>query len=273
MIPELALSDPIQFADVSPREDDPRALRSRAFDGTVLRVRDAAGARLGDVARSWLERRFSGSVQGLADRWRAADWPEANAAQRAFAESEELLAATLDCLRDLGFGGPARLGRPRLRVVFPDGHHVAAARAAYDAHRDTWFANPQTQINVWLPLLDVDEASSFGFHPGRFATAVANTSSEFDYEAWSRAGGFQGPHTPQKPVHPTVTQALGPATRFALPADALLLFSASHLHGTLPVGGAARLSLDFRAVFADRVGAPNVDNRSTGDAAVDYRAV
>jgi hypothetical protein len=69
--------------------------------------------------------------------------------------------------------------------------------------------------------------------------------------------------------------ARGPAVGFACTRGQNLLFSGSQFHATVPQSrGLTRYSLDFRIVhLGDHecgLGAPNVDNRSTGSALVDY---
>jgi hypothetical protein len=59
------------------------------------------------------------------------------------------------------------------------------------------------------------------------------------------------------------------------PAASSILFSAAQLHSTAPnTSGRTRFSLDFRTVNLDdlvgRVGAPNIDNSSTGTTARDF---
>jgi hypothetical protein len=62
---------------------------------------------------------------------------------------------------------------------------------------------------------------------------------------------------------------------FSAGAGDIVLFSGAHFHQTKNnTTGRTRFSLDFRTVdledHAAGVGAPNADNRSTGDATRDY---
>jgi len=168
----------------------------------------------------------------------------------------------------------------RLRCVMHDGHQSPQATRAYAAHRDTWFGNPQSQINFWIPLHDVTPAQSFTFYPGYFNAPVKNTSGGFDYAQWMQVAGWQGAKTVQKYAevdYPQVLETPCDAGAFAFSAKAgdIVIFAASHLHQTVKnTSGLTRFSLDFRAVhMADHlagIGAPNPDNASRPDALQDY---
>jgi len=164
----------------------------------------------------------------------------------------------------------------RLRAVSPGGHLIPAAANAYTAHRDTWYANPQCQINLWMPLHDVTPADSFGFYADYLTRPVANDSEQFDYADLVRQGGFGARTTA---VYPKLLEALpvGPEA-FELESAGLLFFSAAHLHQTLPNRTErTRFSVDLRLVHVEDhaagLGTPNVDNRSRGEALADYRSL
>lgn len=167
------------------------------------------------------------------------------------------------------------LDRFRLRGVAPGAERIPAAAAAFYAHRDVWYANPQNQINLWLPLHEVDRSNSFGFYPELFEQPVDNDSETFDYEQFQAGGGFQS--TAQTLAHPRWLAAEQPEPPFAveLQRGQCLLFSAAHLHRSLPNhSGRIRFSLDMRLVHREEgeagVGAPNCDNRSRGSVLPDY---
>ncbi len=170
---------------------------------------------------------------------------------------------------------------PRLRAVSHNGHDDENAWAAYTEHRDTWYANPQCQLNFWMPLHDVAENETFSFFPGYFKTAIANTSADFDFLKWSAEVGFGNSAASKQSFYPTITTPLpADAERllFNCKAAELLLFSAAQLHATNKnVSGQTRFSLDFRLVHlqddATGIGAPNVDNFSTGSAMAAYRSL
>jgi len=56
-----------------------------------------------------------------------------------------------DLIASLGFD-PARCAFDplRIRVILPGGHHNAKAAPVYYAHRDTWYAHPQSLIVGWF---------------------------------------------------------------------------------------------------------------------------
>jgi hypothetical protein len=170
----------------------------------------------------------------------------------------------------------------RLRVVPHRGHENPAAAAVYLAHRDTWYANPQAQLTWWVALDDLGAEETFVFYPDYFARAVPNNSHEFDYDQWMRGGsakkiGWQDATTGLTALYPGLPAGFEPGRvwSFSCRAAEVLLFAGAHFHQTRHNHtGRTRFSLDFRTVDLDDhaagVGAPNVDNRSTGDALRDF---
>ncbi|GAB4111471.1 MAG: hypothetical protein OHK0013_47540 [Sandaracinaceae bacterium] len=170
----------------------------------------------------------------------------------------------------------------RLRVIQHRGHENEAARAVYYPHRDTWYGHPQGLVTGWVPLDDLDADETFVLHPDELATPVPNDSETFDYDSWVAQGwglkiGWQSRRAGIEARYPGVTGPVAPrrTVGFACRRAELLLFSGAHFHRTLPQArGRTRFSLDFRFVDLDDhargVGAPNVDNRSTGSALIDY---
>lgn len=185
-------------------------------------------------------------------------------------------------LRELGAPRAECVFDPiRLRTIRHRGDEDPRARPIFHGHRDTWYANPQGQVTAWLALHDVTPADSFVFWPDEFARPVANDSDAFDHDAWTRGGrarkiGWQDPDTGREAVYPRLLEEPpGPTWTFSAPAGALLLFSGQHLHRTTPNRtGRTRFSADLRFVHledhARGVGAPNVDNRSTGSALAEH---
>jgi hypothetical protein len=200
--------------------------------------------------------------------------------RRGIPHDEQILALALHALSSLGVElGAYRVDRPRLRAVSSGAHDVPAAAPAYGQHRDTWYANPQAQVNHWIPLHDVLDAELMGFFPAHFDAAVENTSAGFSLDGWKARGGFQAYAKPQRSeqFHPTPVHPLPwhEATRLRVPRGSLLRFSGQHLHGTVPHrSGRTRYTLELRIVHeADHtagIGAPDVDDASLGDASEDY---
>lgn len=165
---------------------------------------------------------------------------------------------------------------PRLRALLPDNHHDPASKQAYALHRDTWYANPQAQINWWIPLYDVLPHESFSFYPEYFDRDVPNSSENFDFAAMLETAGWQGMGGGRYDCYPAAPDGfVPPRAGFTAKAGDILAFSAAHLHGTCRNDGdRTRWSIDFRSVsLADHAagrGAVNKDNASSPDALTAY---
>lgn len=170
----------------------------------------------------------------------------------------------------------------RLRVITHRGFENPKAAPIYYAHRDTWYAHSQAEITWWIPLHDVTEEETFVFYPDWFARPVPNNSEAFDYTTWTQHGaslriGWQNPNSGSSHTYPGLQGEFQPGREITLTAKAgeVLLFAGSHFHQTRKnCTGRTRFSIDLRTVnlhdHAQERGAPNVDNRSTGSALVDY---
>lgn len=191
------------------------------------------------------------------------------------AKFQELL---YELLAEQGFALEEHAVDPvRMRAVTHLGHENPLAANAYTAHRDCWYANPQAQINWWIPLFDVEDTQTFAFFREYFDKPVANNSAEFDYDDWMKTVGWQSTSGKQA-VYPSAAEGSFDASsgeRFACCAGDIVLFAASHLHQTTKnSSGLTRFSIDFRTVHLDDnasgKGAVNVDNASTGSSLADY---
>jgi hypothetical protein len=158
----------------------------------------------------------------------------------------------------------------RLRSITSYAHTIKEAKPAFAIHRDTWYANSESQINWWIPLFDVTELDMFSFYPEYFSKPVRNNSNEFDYNEWNSAGGFQSDTNNRFKIFPELKENIDLKNELKILCKAgdLLVFSASHLHGTTPnLTNETRFSLDFRTVDIEDINknaAPNVDNYSKG---------
>ena len=164
----------------------------------------------------------------------------------------------------------------RLRAVLHDGHRNKNAARAYSLGRDTWYANPQCQINWWIALQDATEEQTFSFYPSFFEKKVENSSANFDYARWKEKVGFQNTRGNGEIDYPSA-QETPEAERqgFSCRAGEIILFSSAHLHQTnRNASGRSRFSIDFRTVHLDDhaagKGAPSADNGSRPDALSDY---
>jgi hypothetical protein len=169
---------------------------------------------------------------------------------------------------------------PRLRMVTSDGYLTSGVGYAHHPHRDTWYSAPMCQLNWWLPIYDIESESSMAFHPAYWSKPVKNGSAEFNYYDWNAHGRKDASKhvksDTRKQPKPEEPVELEPQVRFVPPAGGLVLFSAAHLHSTVPnTSGSARYSIDFRTVHLDEVesggGAPNVDSKPKGTSLRDFR--
>lgn len=179
-------------------------------------------------------------------------------------------------LTDLGLDlSQWRIDQPRLRAVIPGAERVPAAAPMYYAHRDTWYANPAAQLNLWIPLGDYPAGQTFVFWPEVFTQQVLNDSEQLNYARWKLETGFQNPD-PGGGVYPkALNLPESEPVGFACQKGDLLLFSGSQLHQTRPnPGPSIRYSLDLRLVcLTDHhtgLGAPDPDNRSQGSTLSEY---
>jgi hypothetical protein len=168
---------------------------------------------------------------------------------------------------------------PRLRTAFPGDYLKSGIAYAFHPHRDTWYSAPFCQINWWMPVYPLTSENCMAFHPHYFDHPLKNSSSKYNYQDWNE----QNRHTaaqhiktdtrvqpkPEEPVE------LDPQVRLVCDVGGVFLFSAAHLHSTVPnTTNQTRYSIDFRTVHLDdvsnRTGAPNVDSACTGTTMGDY---
>jgi hypothetical protein len=256
-------------------------MRDRVFAGEVL-VLDAtmASSRLARIAAEHAARAFGCQPPELVrlheSRTRDDSWARTCAARASLACDAHAHAAAIAVAESLGFARASlALDAPRLRVVEPDMHLRPSAARAFYAHRDTWYGCPRAQINVWIPLFDVDERDSFAIYPAAFGTPVDNDSGTFDYASFARDGGFQSAELIASAYPKTTSTPPGTPMRIRARAEQVVVFSPAHLHATTPnETHRTRVSVDVRFVDLTEhergVGAADVDNRSHGSALVDY---
>ncbi|HEY1482573.1 MAG TPA: hypothetical protein VGF19_07625 [Candidatus Acidoferrum sp.] len=168
---------------------------------------------------------------------------------------------------------------PRLRTAFPGDYLKSGIAYAFHPHRDTWYSAPFCQINWWMPVYPLNEENCMAFHPYYFEHPVKNGSHTYNYQKWnleSRQNAAQHVKTdtrvqpkPEEPVQ------MEPQVRLVCEVGGPFLFSAAHLHSTVPNSSPyTRYSIDFRTVNLDdvlnRVGAANIDSACTGTTMQDY---
>lgn len=167
---------------------------------------------------------------------------------------------------------------PKLRIVTTHGYLTSGMGYAYKAHRDIWYACPQSQINWWTPIRPITEECGLVFHPEVFDRAVPNNSEDFDAYRWNADGRKNAAKfinsDPRPHPHFQGGMELGHQVLIGEPGS-LTLFSAQQLHATVPnTSGRTRFSIDFRTVNAADIrvgrGAALSDNRSTGTTLRDF---
>lgn len=259
-----------------------KRMREAIFAGDIFHLPATAESRaLCDVARSIVMSSFSSDMPQQAQHQLSPEefFARLTAARKSLEGERSVMQSTALLLKSLGFDpADTLLDTVRLRGVPSDGHLNPKARAAYGAHRDTWYANPQCQINFWIPIYDIEAQEGFDIYPRYFAEPVKNGSAAFDYDEWIQHGGFQSSKAGAKAVFPEAEEEISRENswRFPMKAGDILMFSAAHLHQTHPhSSGRTRFSIDFRVVceFDENaeIGATNVDNNSRGSCLAEYR--
>jgi hypothetical protein len=168
---------------------------------------------------------------------------------------------------------------PRLRTAYPSDYLASGIAYAFHPHRDTWYSAPQCQINWWMPVYQLNSENCMAFHPRYWDQPIKNGSSHYNYEQWNRESRHNAAQhikadTREQPK-PEEPLELEPQVRLVCDVGGVFLFSAAHLHSTVPNTSAeARYSIDFRTVHLDdvraRSGAPNIDSACTGTTMRDY---
>jgi hypothetical protein len=168
---------------------------------------------------------------------------------------------------------------PRLRTMAHGDYLRAGLALQFHPHRDTWFSAPFQQLNWWLPVYAIEADNSMAFHPRYFDVPVRNSSAGYDYEEWNRTGRKQASkitktETREQP-RPLEPLDVSSEIRVVTPVGGVLIFSAAHLHATVPnTTQETRFSIDFRTVNIDDLvsgeSAPNVDASCTGTTMRDY---
>ena len=168
---------------------------------------------------------------------------------------------------------------PRLRTMAHGEYMKAGLALQFHPHRDTWFSAPYQQLNWWLPVYAIEAENSMAFHPRYFDAAIKNSSSGYDYDEWNRTGRQQAAQLITKDTRvqpePQEELELDPDVRVVTPVGGVLIFSAAHLHSTVPnTTDRTRFSIVFRTVnvedLENGVAARNVDAACTGTTLGDF---
>ena len=127
---------------------------------------------------------------------------------------------------------------PRLRTMAHGEYLKAGLALQFHPHRDTWFSAPQQQINWWLP---VTRSKAGTLWDSMFTTStppLQNSSADYDYDEWTRTGRKQAGQNvttkTRKQPQPHEEFDLSSEVRVVTPVAGVLIFSAAHLHATVP---------------------------------------
>ncbi len=168
---------------------------------------------------------------------------------------------------------------PRMRTAFPGDYLKSGIAYAFHPHRDTWYSAPHCQINLWMPIYELNGKNCMTLHPHYFERPIKNGSRDYNYHKWdleSRQNAAQHVKAdtrvqprPEEPIE------LDPQIRLICKVGGAYQFSAACLHSTVPnTSDVVRYSIDFRTVHLGdvlgRIGAPNVDSECTGTTMGDY---
>jgi len=168
---------------------------------------------------------------------------------------------------------------PRLRSSTSNNYLTSGIAYAFHPHRDTWYSAPMSQINWWMPVYGISQKNCLAIHPQYWDTPIKNDSNLFNYKAWnedSRKNSAQHVNEdtrwqpkPQEPIE------LDPQLRIITNPGGVILFSAAHLHSSVPnTSGKTRFSIDFRTIHIDDIrskkGAPNIDTAAQDLTLGDY---
>jgi hypothetical protein len=168
---------------------------------------------------------------------------------------------------------------PRLRTVTSDGYLTSGLGYAFKPHRDTWYSPPMCQLNWWLPIYEITPENTMAFHPHYWDRPIKNSSNEFNYQNWQQTGRKAAPKLvnsdTRRQSEALEPLELEPQLRLIAEPGGMIVFSAAHLHSTVPnTSGVTRFSIDFRTVHYDdltsRHGARNIDSACSGTTIHDY---
>lgn len=260
-------------------------LRHRIFQGDIVIAEPtAASLKLAAFARDLLWEAFT--PLNPLDAHRSVTANESvdilRAAKRRIASDPTVtnlvrdVVADMKCdISDTYFDGPIA------RTMTNTEHLSVGPARPLRPHRDLWYAAPLMQINWWMPIFAMSAENGIAFYPEYWARRVENSSSQFRADdtgdSVCEGTNFMSGDDLPCPEPEEVIDA-GAAFKPVLQPGALVLFSAAHLHATVPnATSQTRFSLDFRTVdindVASGTGANNPDSVATGTTLHRFRGV
>lgn len=247
------------------------AFAEAVFSGHVLVFSGLSSARsIVEIARDTIDRVFTPHDPFRAHEvLPAADYKALNIALRkAFDANRDATAAFQSMFVEAAGIDPSTTYRDRLilRSSPPIAPLHEDPQVVLPAHRDTWGSGYLCQINWWMPVHEIEAASTAMIYPGYWDLPVANNAKGWDWRLMR--------HDPAYPPLPTTTQAFERADGLPLllePGE-VAVFSGAHLHATIPNRtGRPRFSADTRTVDMRHVtqglGGPDVDHGDVRPAA------
>lgn len=156
-----------------------------------------------------------------------------------------------------------------LRIAPPRAAYRGGFRSQVAAHRDTWGAGIEQQINWWSTLWPLSRRRTLGFFPAYWTRPLPNDTAKWSFADYlaSRRQAAKG----DAAAYPSAPRALDspqqpPQAVVVAPAE-LLCFSSAHLHASIDNHTAhTRFSWEIRTVdwqdIRARRAPPNVDCES-----------
>ena len=145
---------------------------------------------------------------------------------------------------------------PRLRTMAHGEYLKAGLAYQFHPHRDTWFSAPFAQLNWWLPVYPIDVGELDGLsrpllRPGREEQLARLRLRGVEPHGRKEAAKQITKETRKQPSAEEPIE-FDPQTRVVTPVGGALIFSAAHLHSTVPnTTTRTRFSIDFRTVDED----------------------
>ena len=240
----------------------PDDLARRVYAGRILFFEGLAPVEsLVGRTRTILEDVFGGAHPPTACRTLGLDGfrKTMRAAQKRFSKCAEIAQHWTDALVAAGVN-PDTAYRDRLVLRSAPPHETAngPGYGLLPAHRDSWGAGLDCQINWWLPIHDLAAERTMAIFPCAWERPVVNDSAGWDSSRARSEPGYPELPTAREPLNWNEALPLVPAV------GTLVAFSATHLHATIPnMTHEARISSETRTVdrrhLLDGCGAPNVD--------------
>lgn len=253
------------------------ALREHIYKGDIFLDTTLHSAHaLCALARECITRAFDGETdhQSLHKMMPVETFVErVTALKREFTNGEQAKALIRAFIDEIGVD-PAQylFDVPRVRVVPNYDYLHAGVSYAYKPHRDTWYGNVDCQINTWMPVYSLKPEQTMMINPAYFERPVHNSSADWSLEHWINVQRFKARDniTEESRVHPVPLEDIDTRSELRVAGNSgeMLIFSGSHLHGTVAnTTDQVRFSVDFRLIhlqdLLDKRGAPNVDNGCT----------